>query len=634
MITRFKFLTLIALLSILMLTGCLSLAEDITPPPGVELAPPLSQDMASPQTISEVNPPDQPGNPVQGASIYAEKCAPCHGETGLGDGEMAQNISGGVPEIGSFEIMRQSTPAEWYAVVSEGNPDPSRIMPAFNSLTDTQRWDVVAYAYTLSSPAALIDQGRERYLENCTECHGEDGRLGAIDFTDQKYMSELSAQSMFDTITAGQGEMPPFSDLEEDDRWALTAYLRSLSFTSPETNGEPETTMGEADGVSGSSSEIQAEAPLGEATASSGVANIRVKIVNGTAGAELPSDLEVTLRGYDNMTEAYTQTLKTNGGNEVLFENVEAPENRLYFATMEYGDVTYGSDIHNSASDGTPSDLEIVYYQSTTDPSILSVDRLHVFVDFIDENTIQIYQLYIFSNLSDQVLTPAEAGKPAISFKIPSDAMNFNVEENMSMLYMKTADGFGIINVYPDPDQYQTLFSFQLPYDKKLDLQLPIGMDAKALVVMVPDNGVKVKSDRLIEMGAQAIEGMSFNMFNGSNLSAGDMLSLEFSGRPKLDSTQVISNLGGDKTSLMVGFAGFGIALIVAGVYLWRKNRNVEGEWLDGEFEGEPFEETSEDIMDAIIALDDQYKNGELPEGAYRQRRAELKKKLWELMES
>ena len=35
--------------------------------------------------------------------------------------------------------------------------------------------------------------------------------------------------------------------------------------------------------------------------------------------------------------------------------------------------------------------------------------------------------------------------------------------------------------------------------------------------------------------------------------------------------------------------------------------------------------------MDAIIALDDQYQAGELPEDAYRQRRAELKERLQNL---
>jgi hypothetical protein len=38
--------------------------------------------------------------------------------------------------------------------------------------------------------------------------------------------------------------------------------------------------------------------------------------------------------------------------------------------------------------------------------------------------------------------------------------------------------------------------------------------------------------------------------------------------------------------------------------------------------------ETPEAIMDAILALDDQYQDGQLPEAAYKQRRAELKERL------
>ena len=38
--------------------------------------------------------------------------------------------------------------------------------------------------------------------------------------------------------------------------------------------------------------------------------------------------------------------------------------------------------------------------------------------------------------------------------------------------------------------------------------------------------------------------------------------------------------------------------------------------------------ETAESILDAIVALDDLYQAGELPEEAYKERRAELKDRL------
>jgi hypothetical protein len=97
--------------------------------------------------------------------------------------------------------------------------------------------------------------------------------------------------------------------------------------------------------------------------------------------------------------------------------------------------------------------------------------------------------------------------------------------------------------------------------------------------------------------------------------------------------------------------------LVVAGVWLYRRNgagerqrrallgsggagerqrRALLGSWGAGERQrrallgsgGEELPEEREALMDAIIALDDMYQAGELPEEAYRERRAELKEKL------
>ena len=46
------------------------------------------------------------------------------------------------------------------------------------------------------------------------------------------------------------------------------------------------------------------------------------------------------------------------------------------------------------------------------------------------------------------------------------------------------------------------------------------------------------------------------------------------------------------------------------------------------------YKESPEDLMDAIIALDELYKAGDIPEGAYHERRADLKARLRELMGS
>ncbi|MCU0489018.1 MAG: cytochrome c, partial [Anaerolineales bacterium] len=132
---------LAVLLAGILLAGCsFSLAEDITPPPGSQMPSVVPAEQATAVT-GPLYPLVAP-NPVAGQPIYAEKCAPCHGETGLGDGERAADLPNPVAPIGVPDLARSAAPAQWYLVVTQGNLE--RFMPPFPSLTPRQVWDVIA----------------------------------------------------------------------------------------------------------------------------------------------------------------------------------------------------------------------------------------------------------------------------------------------------------------------------------------------------------------------------------------------------------------------------------------------------------------------------------------------------------
>lgn len=616
------------------LTSCMSLAEDVTPPPGMQAAAPSLNTPAPRPSATPLGPvfPTEPPDPNRGAPFYAEKCAPCHGETGMGDGPEAVRLQYPAAAFSDPDLARGATPADWYRMITQGNLE--KFMPPFSSLNDSQIWDVVAYLYTLSTPTQTVQEGERLYLEHCAECHGEDGRQGEVDFTNQAIMSELSAGEMAVTIANGVGEMPAFDTLSEEQTWALADYLRSLTFAAgletPPEAGEQAAAVDEAQPSAGSETEAEAPAP------NQGSGAITVNVVD-TSGSQLPA-VTVTLRGYDEMTEVYTQTLTLTEGSSITFQDVPLPPNRMYFASFDYAMAVYGSDILTIDST-SPAELslDIPYYPPTSDPSVLQVDRLHIFFSFAGDEILEVFQLYIFSNPTEMVLTPKEGATTAVSFTIPPDASNLFVEDNMSMAYRKTDEGFGIVNVYPDENPYQTVFSYQVPYsDQKADLSIPIGMDAGAVIVMAPSDGVKVRSNQLVDAGVRDIEGISYNMLTGSDLSAGSNLEVSLSGLPK-ESTQFITTEPGSSNNLVIGLAGFGVALIAAGVFVWLRNRNNQTEWdLEDEGEGETYDsdETPEDLMDAIITLDDQFRAGGIPEEAYQIRRAELKERLRDLMEA
>src|SRR5215208_7048447 len=97
-IMNFRYLILFTT-TMMILTACnFTLAEDITPPPNYVPPTPAA-------TLGPLFPAQAPST-VSGAAIFAEKCAACHGETGMGDGEQGIKLNVTVPAFGLPEIAR------------------------------------------------------------------------------------------------------------------------------------------------------------------------------------------------------------------------------------------------------------------------------------------------------------------------------------------------------------------------------------------------------------------------------------------------------------------------------------------------------------------------------------------------
>jgi mono/diheme cytochrome c family protein len=286
-----RFRILLFVFITLWLSGCnFSLAADVTPPPGYQPQP-LTQEQA--EATSGPLYPLVPPDPVKGQAIYTEKCVPCHGVAGLGNGPRANELPNPIEPIGEPELARQSSPAAWFKIISQGNME--RFMPAFTSLTDRQRWDVVAYLFDLSASAEGIAQGAALYQANCVKCHGATGdgngpaATGKMpDFTNQESMASKSATELYQSISVGvQPGMDGYAgSLTEGERWALTDYLRSLTFaSSPVTHPSPATSMpGQPIPVTGTVP-LPATA-IGTETTGSGVIQGTVMNASGGSGPE------------------------------------------------------------------------------------------------------------------------------------------------------------------------------------------------------------------------------------------------------------------------------------------------------------------------------------------------------------
>ncbi len=84
----------------------------------------------------------------RGRAIFREKCALCHGIRADGNGVRQEGLSGPPVNFRSERWRKTATPRGIFAIVSEGKRGTS--MPAWPTLTDQQKWEVVTYVLSVS----------------------------------------------------------------------------------------------------------------------------------------------------------------------------------------------------------------------------------------------------------------------------------------------------------------------------------------------------------------------------------------------------------------------------------------------------------------------------------------------------
>lgn len=624
-----------------LLAGCnFSLAADVTPPPGYQ--PPPETLATTPAMTGPVF-PVVPPNPADGAPIYAEKCAPCHGVSGLGDGPNAASLPNPVPPLSSPDVARQATPSDWFTIVTQGNLE--RFMPPFRSLSDPERWDVVAYALTLSVSPESLASGAQLFEQNCASCHGENGEgdgpqaagLSMPDLTNQEFMAGKSAQDLYQAVSLGIGEqMPAFGEkLSDAEIWSLADYTRSLTFASPAAGAaapEPQETTppGEASAPVATpvAGETAAATPASPPTSTLGTVT---GFVMNASGGSAPVGAEIDLHAFDQMQVVYTATTTLEEDGSYTFVDLEMPPGRSFLTTMDYQGVIYGSDLVVAEEGKTSLDLPLQIYESTSDPSALSVDRLHYFFEFVDNQTIRVLELFIITNPGNKTVVAAQEGEPVLTFPLPEGASNLQFEDGtLGGRYIQTPDGFGdTLPIRPGSGNYQVLYSYELPYDRKLDLARPVNLPIQAVVILVPEESVKIKGDTIQDAGTRDIQGLQYHMYNAPAMQPGSELRLSITGRPVGSSTALTAT---SNTNLLIGAGVLGAVLVATGLWFYWRNRPEVDEEEEDLSEVGDVEESSEALMDAILALDDLYQEGKLPEDAYLQRRDELKARLGRAM--
>jgi hypothetical protein len=156
--------------------------------------------------------------------------------------------------------------------------------------------------------------------------------------------------------------------------------------------------------------------------------------------------------------------------------------------------------------------------------------------------------------------------------------------------------------------------------------------------LVLSDVGVALedRAGEWLASGTQDLSGEPFLTFSRAGLNAGETLQLPLSGRPR----QTTMPTATDQTTQLIAGLGLLLATVAVSafyVYTSRQRRQVGVEPAgqgtavspDGQENGR-----RDSLLQAIAALDEAYEQGGLEEGAYQQRRQQLKQQLMSIWKS
>jgi cytochrome c oxidase cbb3-type subunit 2 len=219
---------------------------------------------------------------ADGARVYAQRCAGCHGVKGDGRGWAARQLpmpprdfTAGVYKVRSTPTGSIPTDADLFATISRGMHGTP--MMAWRGLPERERWALVerlkgfSVRFAQETPGPVVEVPAEPPADDalvaegarlwgrlrCGACHGSgDGRGPSVallqkdpgrrvrvrDLVHGELLRGTTARDIYVTLRTGMDGTPmgSYADaLSEHETWALAAYVRSLLGPQAPSAGSP-----------------------------------------------------------------------------------------------------------------------------------------------------------------------------------------------------------------------------------------------------------------------------------------------------------------------------------------------------------------------------------------------------------
>lgn len=190
---------------------------------------------AFPSAAAQESPPSSAASPAaapEGARLFAESCASCHGAGGAG-GEFGPSLENAGAAAADFQLRTGRMP------LADPGAQTVRKPPAFSP---EEIEALVLFVASLgegpevpsvSIAGADISRGQELFVDNCAACHGaiaSGGAAGPGALAPSLYRAE--PLDIAEAMLTGPGEMPRFN-LDTDEINSIAAFVVHLQEQDP-----------------------------------------------------------------------------------------------------------------------------------------------------------------------------------------------------------------------------------------------------------------------------------------------------------------------------------------------------------------------------------------------------------------
>ena len=491
-----------------------------------------------------------------------------------------------------------------------------------------------AQAINVPSTAPDLALGAQIYAANCTRCHGTTGKgdgefvtsgqiTGVPDFTNLQTAAGATPEDWYEIVTNGRMDkmMPPWSGkLSDDERWAVTNYVYSLSNPNAE---QAAAVVAQADTPAATTEAGAAATP--EVVAATG--SVSGTVTNQTEGSSVPADLTLNLHVISS-TGTGTQTLNTtvNADGSYSFADVPIETGWQYLLTTAYEGVSFSSDVVTGDAAQPQLSIPLNIYEITDDPANVHIGGILMMVQPDSQaGQLQVIQILNFVNTSDHAFVQVADGTPtSASVTLPTGA---TYEDFSGGTYL--VNGSVVSDTQPvfPGDAYVMHIAFSLPYSDNASLAIaqPMNYPLNGQVeVLVQSGSMSVAGNGFSQLGTRQMGTTNYVSYGGDfTVGTGEKLDYAISGAPTTaPTTSATAPVGGVST---IAFVLIGVGLLAIGAAFGFFMRERTSSTVPAAM---PETLDANGLIKQIAELDVRYHDGKVAEASYQQQRSALKARL------